>query len=192
MARSRAGGADGRSTCEGCGLVLPLQDGPTHPYFAASSECWALFGEVLAREFGDREYFRLHQLTVDAYAVQHSRGSDRRAIQSVALHLITLCVVLEHGVDPRLGPRLHKRLADGASFQPLEPPETTGRMTVADVHGARTPADHERLVDAWARDVWAAWEPHHATVRDWVEHVLPHYVTQRLRHPRGDPPHGRS
>jgi hypothetical protein len=155
--------------------VLPVSDGRTHAYLRSSPACWALFGEVLAREFGDPDYFRLHQLTVDAYAVQHSRGSDRRSIQSLALHLITLCIVLEHGVDPRLGPRLHERLAEGASFQPLEPPDTTGRMTVADVRGAETAADHERRVDAWARDVWAAWEPHHATVGAWVERLLPEY-----------------
>ena len=57
------------STCPGCRLVLPAQDGTTHPYIGSSTACWALFGDVLAREFQDPAYFRLYQLTVDTYAV---------------------------------------------------------------------------------------------------------------------------
>jgi hypothetical protein len=33
--------------------------------------------------------------------------------------------------------------------------------------------EHAVCVEAWARDVWAAWEPHHATVRDWVDRAAP-------------------
>ena len=159
------------SRCQGCGVVLPAHAGPTHPYIGASPACWALFGELLAREYGDPEYFRLHQVTVDTYAVQHPGVPERRSIQSVAVHLITLCLVLEGGADPRDGPALHKRLA-GLAFHWLEPPIPNGRITVADVLQAQTPAEHERMVEAWARDVWSAWEPHQATVRRWVERFL--------------------
>ena len=160
------------SRCQGCGLVLPTRVGPTHPYIGASPACWALFGEVLAREYGDREYFRLHQLTVDTYAVQHPGVPERRAIQSVAVHLITLCLVLEEGADPAAGPALHTRVAGRASFHWLEPPVPNGRITVADVLQARSPSEHERMVKAWARDVWAAWERHHVTVREWIARFL--------------------
>ena len=34
--------------------------------------CQTLFDEVLAREFGDKKYARMHRLTVDVYALQHS------------------------------------------------------------------------------------------------------------------------
>ena len=56
-----------------------MSDGPTHPYYGCSPACWARYGEVLAREFQDPAYFGLHQLTVDAYAVQHpgSRSGAR-------------------------------------------------------------------------------------------------------------------
>ena len=148
--------------------MLSSHAGPTHPYIGASPACWALFGEVLAREYGDPKYFRLHQVTVDTYAVQHPGLPERRSIQSVAVHLITLCLVLEDGADPAEGPKLHKRLAVSNSFHWLEPPHPNGRITVADVLEARTPAEHEALVDAWARDVWVAWKPHHATVRSWI------------------------
>ena len=160
------------SPCPGCGLVLPEHHGPAHPYLGASPACWAVYGEVLAREYGDPAYFRIHQLTVDAYAVQHPGAPERRTIQSVALHLITLCLVVERDADPTAGPNLHRRLAGRAAFHWLDPPEPRGRLTVADVRRADSAAEHASVVEAWARDVWAAWEPHHGTVRGWIEHGL--------------------
>ncbi len=53
----------GAGVCPGCGALLPAEAGPTHPYIRAWPACWARYGEVLAREFGDPDYFRLHQLT---------------------------------------------------------------------------------------------------------------------------------
>jgi hypothetical protein len=78
------------SACPGCGLELPEHDGPTHAYIGASPACWALYGEL--------RYPPSHRLTVDVYAVQHPGGDERRAIQSVALHLMALCLVLEREV----------------------------------------------------------------------------------------------
>jgi hypothetical protein len=46
----------------------------------------------------------VHPLTVDTYAVQHPGVPERRTSQSLALHLITLCLVIERGADPRDGP----------------------------------------------------------------------------------------
>lgn len=113
----------GAGACPGCGALLPAEAGPTHAYMRSSPACWARFGEILAREFSDPAYFALHQLTVDAYAVQHPGGADRRAIQSVGLHLMTLCMVLEEGADPRNGPRLHtppsrRRATDSCTSPP--------------------------------------------------------------------------
>ncbi|MBA3839846.1 MAG: hypothetical protein H0X55_06055 [Thermoleophilaceae bacterium] len=162
----------GAGVCPGCGALLPAEDGPTHPYIRASPACWARYGEVLAREFGDPDYFALHQLTVDAYAVQHPGVAERRAIQSVGLHLMTLCMVIEDGADPREGPKLHRRMVRRPAFEWLDPPPMDGRLTVAAILPAQSPSEHERLVRAWARDVWEAWTPHHETVRRWVRHSL--------------------
>jgi hypothetical protein len=162
----------GETPCPGCGLVLPEREGATHPYIGASPACWALFGEVLAREFGDPAYFRLHQLTVDTYAVQHPGEPERRSIQSVGLHLITLCLTLERGGDPSAGPTLHKRLANRARVEWLEPPRPNGRLTIADVQRASSVGQHEQAVGAWARDVWDAWELHYETIRGWIEREL--------------------
>ncbi|MFN2467164.1 MAG: DUF5946 family protein, partial [Gaiellaceae bacterium] len=130
------------------------------------------YGEVLAREFGDPRYFAVHQLTVDAYAAQHPGVAERRAIQSVGLHLMTLCMVVEEDADPREGPKLHRRMLGRAAFEWLDPPPTDDGLTVADVLPAQTRSEHERLVRAWAQDVWEAWAPHHQTVRRWVRHSL--------------------
>lgn len=162
----------GVSACPGCAALLPAEEGPTHAYMRSSPACWARFGDVLAREFGDPAYFALHQLTVDAHASQHSGGAERRAIQSVGLHLMTLCMVIEDGADPRKGPALHRRMVTRPAFDRLDPPSMDGRLTVSDVRGATTPAEHERLVRAWVTDAWQAWAPHHDTVRRWVRRSL--------------------
>jgi hypothetical protein len=152
--------------------VLPPEDGPTHPYMRSSPWCWARFGEVLAREFGDRAHFAVHQLTVDAYAVQHPGVPERRTIQSVGLHLMTLCMVLERGADPREGPRLHGLMVRRPPAEWLAPPSMAGRMTVVDVLAADGAAEHEQLVRAWAADAWDAWSAHHGTVRRWLDQAV--------------------
>ena len=154
------------------GLVLPEREGPRHPYLGCSPACWALYGELLAREYGDPTYFQLHQLSIDTYAVQHPGVPERRSIQSVALHLITLCLVLERGAEPSDGPKLHRRLVKRQAFNWLEPPRPIGQMTVADVHRAPSAEEHERILYAWARDVWGAWGPHHATIHRWIKDCL--------------------
>ena len=80
--------------------------------------------------------------------------------------------MLERGADPSAGPGLHRRLARRPAFQWLEPPRPIGKSTVADVRDAGGPEEHERVVGDWARDVWAAWGPHHATVRQWIDRSL--------------------
>lgn len=156
------------SPCPGCGLELPEVSTPSHRYIGASPACWALFGEVLAREYEDAAYFRVHQLTVDAYAAQHPGRPSRQSIRSVALHLATIALVVEQGADPAEGPRLHKRLARGDHPGWLEPPADMGSITVADVSRASDPDAHEAVVRAWAGSVWRAWSAHHETIRKWT------------------------
>lgn len=70
--------------------------------------------------------------------------------------------------DPSDGPKLHERLAKRPAFEWLEPRHPHGKITVADVHRAGTPAEHRHAVS----DVWSAWEPPHATVRAWTDLAL--------------------
>ena len=48
-----------------------------------------------------------------------------------------------------------------------------GTLTVRGPLEAKGKDEHAAAVEAWARDVWAAWEPHHDTVRGWLDQVAP-------------------
>ena len=84
---------------------------------------------------------------------------------------MTLGMILEDGTDPRARPQLHKRMVRGR-FVWLDPPPTEDQLNVMDVLAARTPGEHARLVLRWAEDVWAAWRPHHATIRRRIQQTL--------------------
>ena len=127
----------------------------------SSPGCWAVYGEVLAREYSDPSYFGVHRLSVDAYAVQHPGATDRQSIQSVCLHLIRLCLFLEHGLtaenanDAMLEAGKQKH-----SLFWLEPPASLGSITAANVVKAATVEEHKAIVRAWAQSSWDAWEIH--------------------------------
>ena len=152
------------SACPGCGLELPPSNGPTHAYIGASPACWALYGELLASQYARYEA-GAHRMTVDAYAVQHPGVPERRTIRSVALHLTRLCLMLERGVPGEDAARLMVLVGEHAPMRWLDPPEPNGSLTVREVLGG------EATVEAWANDVWAAWAPHHDTVRGWVTNL---------------------
>jgi hypothetical protein len=156
--------------CAGCGALVPVTDGPTHPYIGASSGCWAIYGEVLAREYGEYAYPPVHRLTVDAYAAQHPGVPSRRSIRSVAIHLISLHLILERGYEPEgATAAIRDVLARGHDLVWLDPPASPGAITVLDVVGARDLAEHAERVGGWAGSVWEAWEAHHGTIRRWAD-----------------------
>jgi hypothetical protein len=145
--------------CPGCGLRTEVAEGPTHAYIGASAGCWARYGELLAHGIGG-------QLAVDTYAVQHPGVEQRRAGQSVAVHLMSICAALERGSPAhRAVPLIRRALASRPAWPwlPLETP--VGSVTVVDV------LDGSSSVDDWARDVWGAWQVHHQTVRAWLDAV---------------------
>lgn len=156
--------------CPGCGALVPATDGPTHAYFGEAPGCWALFGEVLAREYGDARFGSAQHLTVDAYAAQHPGRPERRTIQSVAVHLIGLHLALEQSARPEgLARARQVAAARSDQFCWLEPPAGRGAVTVRDVHAAGDdPEAHGRMVREWAGAVWQAWAPHHARIRAWA------------------------
>lgn len=155
--------------CSGCGVSLPVEEGPVHAYIGASPACWRHYGELLAREYQDPAWFGVHQITVDAYAAQHPGRPERRAIQSVAVHLMTLGAAIERGLDPANAPGLHKRMVRRLRYRWLEPPSMEGRLSVLHPLAARDPDAHRRLVWEWGRDVWDAWANHHETIWSWLE-----------------------
>jgi hypothetical protein len=155
--------------CIGCGGLVPRMDGPTHRYMESSPGCWYLYGQVLAREYGDLAFAALHRLTVDAYAVQHPGRPSPQAIQSVCVHLLSLCLVVERDLAVTYATRVMGEATRAKErFFWLTPPASLGAVTVADVAGAATPDEHEERVREWAKSAWCAWAEHHATVRRWV------------------------
>ena len=161
---------DGRVSCVGCGALVPDGEGPTHRYIGASPGCWALVGEVWAREYGDARYGRVHQLTVDTYAAQHPGTPSPQSIRSVAVHLIGLYAVLERSYEPSQATRVVQRAAGHKpEYVWLAPPSSLGTATIVDVHQVLDPAEHVERVERWAESVWNAWQPHHATVHRWAE-----------------------
>jgi hypothetical protein len=66
---------------------MPRQPGAArHAYYNASPECWTVYSETLGAEYSRPVIFgQVHQLTVDAYAVQHAGGEHPD--KSVGIHL---------------------------------------------------------------------------------------------------------
>jgi hypothetical protein len=161
------------SPCIGCGAVLPEIDGPTHRYLEASPACWAAYSEVLAREFADPALFqRVHRLTVDTYAVQHPGRPSPQSIQSVAVHLMSLCTLIEGGSATAWATKVIREAVRGkGNFAWLEPPQPRGRLTLVEVWRTKGAAEHEGMVREWAISAWTAWAPHHDTVRRWCSSV---------------------
>ena len=164
--------ADSMESCPGCGGSFRPIDGPVHAYMHGSPACWRAFGEVLAAEYGDPKLMDVHRLSVDTYAVQHpGDGADRRAVQSVGLHLARLMLQLENPRPPKetnavmLGLASHK-----ASLTRLAPPDRF-TMTVADVWPLAGSRDHAARVREWARATWADWSAHHPYIRSWVTQI---------------------
>jgi CTP:molybdopterin cytidylyltransferase MocA len=159
--------------CPGCGArYLPQVLDETHPYIGASPACWATFGEVLAREFENVTFGRVHRHTVDVYSVQHPGSDERRQRQSVALHLIGLCHWLEHDLAFERLNAITQRLANEDRPWPWLPPPASYPMTVGDLLVARSGQEHVRLVRRWAEVTWAAWAEQQDLVRQWAREAL--------------------
>ena len=158
------------SPCESCNLILPHFEGPTHEYMRSSPACWKMYGEVLAREYQDKKYFEIHRLTVDAYALQHPGHQDRRAIQSVNIHLASLYLIFSKNYSSEqatkfLGECVKNHKLD---FEYLERPSTLGNMTVFDVWQTKDSEQHIQAVRNWARSVFEVWEQHHDFIKRFL------------------------
>ena len=160
--------------CPGCGAqVADIAETRTRAQYVGSAPgCWQLYTELLAREYSDIRYAPAHQLTVDTYMVQHPGEAAKRSAQSVAIHLVGLCLMLERGRKPAELPGLRKRVVERHDTFPwLTPAPSLGELTVVDVLAAESPEAHRPLVDRWAASAWEAWSPHHDQVRAWADEV---------------------
>lgn len=154
--------------CPDCDALFAPVDGPRHAYLGGSPACWAAYTELLAREYQDPAYFAAHRYSVDAYSVQHPGDqTDRRAAQSVNVHLVALYLLIEEEREGGVATAALKTLATNfkTEFRPLTPPDAYD-MTVKDVLAARNAKEHGGLARQWAEAVWRAWVDHHALARE--------------------------
>lgn len=152
--------------CPGCGLEGGPTDGPTHPYMLSSPYCWQLYTELLATA-------PMGQKGVDAYAVQHPGVPERRAVQSVGAHLVSLCAAFERDWPPARATELVKRAVESdPGWVWLDPDPPIGNITVEDIIAEPDVPSRLTSVDRWARDVWVAYSDHHVSVRNWLDRVL--------------------
>ena len=146
--------------CGGCGSE------------AGTASCQSIFDELLARDFSDATYFRVHRLLVDTYSLQHP---DRycASAKSLAAHLTGLCALLERGGDRAVGVAALRTWLDGRPrIQRPETPQFRGRLTVADVRRARGPEAYAAAAERWAQSTWKAYSSLHRLARGWVAEAL--------------------
>jgi hypothetical protein len=161
--------------CPGCGALVPDVDGPVHKYVPSSPGCWKTFGEVQADEAHRFGYPPAHRVVVDAYMAQHAGdGSDRRDRQSVFVHLVGLCAVLERSAPPGYTTKLLSRAIRHreGQFPVLRRSHGPGPLTVLHMVGAADLADYERRAREWATSVWTSWSAHHDLIRSALRDVL--------------------
>lgn len=156
--------------CCGCGAEFPNIVGPTHEYMLSSPGCWEAYGRVLAQEYENRAYARLHRLTVDAYAVQHPGIDCPKARNSVGIHLSRLCLMFDWGWSvERANDAMLVITAKKQHYPWLSPPADRSAITIQHVLETGDASGHLRTVEDWAKSAWQAWADHHETVRRWVE-----------------------
>ncbi len=160
--------------CPQCGAVCDdAAGGPVHPYLVSSPGCWAAFGALQADEMARFGYPPVHGLAVDAYAASHGGdGSQRRDRQSVCIHLMALCAVLERGETPGGRIALLQRLtARKLPWPHLRRPEGVPALSHQHMAGAADLDAYSGRGRAWAAAVWSFWSPRQPQVRamldDW-------------------------
>jgi len=98
-----------------------------------------------------------------------SAGELPQAIQSVAVHLIRLCLLLERDLSmERANAAMLKASEQEAKFVWLTPPASLGAVTVAEVWKTEALEAHMATVRRWAQSAWEAWSPHHGTIKKWL------------------------
>ena len=158
-------------TCFSCGGSYPIESGVTHPYMLSTESCWSAYGRLLEREYSDQKYWNNHRLTVDAYAVQHPGEECAQSIQSIAVHLISLYLVLEKELAQDKVTKILSSLTEKTFFW-LSPPPSFGTINVGSVLKAKDSTEHNEMVRKWALSSWSSWACHHQTVRVWAKSAL--------------------
>lgn len=146
--------------CEDCGAIVA--DG--------KAGCLKLFEEIIAKEFGDYRFGKIHRLTVDAYSLQHP-DEYMRSGKSFAAHLTGICAALESAENASAVNRaVQKWLGTNPNIdKPAALPERKGNLTIIFLQNATDADEHARRVREWARAVWSAWAEHQGLAKRLID-----------------------
>ena len=125
-----------------------------------------------AQRFG---YPPAHRVVIHAYMAQHpGDGSDRRDRQSVFVHLVGLCAMLEHSLPHPYATRLLGQVIRRrhGEFPILLRTYGPGSLTVLHMVGAADRDDYESRAREWAAAVWDSWGAQHELIRAELQGVL--------------------
>jgi Family of unknown function (DUF5946) len=151
------------TSCPECGAVT----------YGGRAACQKLFDEILAKEFSNYRYARVHRLTVDVYSLQHP-AEYMRSAKSYAAHLTGMYAALEDDT-PAATNRAVQRWLNGpkALTRPDQPPPLQrGTLTVTHVYEANEPKEHVRRVREWAESTWDAWRGYHRLAKEWIVEAM--------------------
>jgi hypothetical protein len=130
--------------------------------------CRERFETLLARDYSDPLFYRVHRMFLDAYCLQHPAEYCVSG-KSLAAHLAGLCWILEGGARPAQGPSPLRDWLDGARALDKPPlPERRGSLTIGDLPADGDPGAWGEAVRAWAESTWAAYADLQPLARQWV------------------------
>jgi hypothetical protein len=168
--------ADGRTSCPmvevgcvGCEAMVAGGEGPSHPYMLSAAGCWEQYCslEEWKSRLSGEESIGIVQNLVDSFAVQHATNTDRRNVQSVAVHPMSLCSGLERDATGRQRRARIGRWV-GRDYPVLDPRPAGYPITISDVADAPA-ATRPSTIERLAQTAWSAWSAHHDTVRAWLD-----------------------
>ena len=160
--------------CPGCAAPVGNSAPCSHPYLAASAECWEAYGMLLALETERWGYPDAHRLVVDAYSAQHpGPGQDRRDRQSIFVHLASICLIVEFGSSSRRGLDLIRRMTRGSRCQyPALTRHGPGGLDLRHAWEATDLKDYQARSEQWATAVWESYGPSQPVIRQTVASLL--------------------
>jgi hypothetical protein len=161
------------SRCPSCGARV-----------GSRSACQAVFDELVAKAWENPRRGSVHNLLVDAYAMQHTEEYGRSAKSFVA-HLLGLCCGVEAPAERELYWAIPRWLDGPARVTRPTDLESRGMTTIDDVRASAIETDYPDLVRKWAGDVWTAYADQHAMARAWLGAIRTEILGSGSKRQRG-------
>ncbi|MGB0934551.1 MAG: DUF5946 family protein [Alphaproteobacteria bacterium] len=166
-------------SCPGCKALFSSDTPCDHPYIGASQACWETYQKVLEKEYSNPDYFKVHRITVDAYAASHiGDQSDRRARQSANLHLIALYLYFEREcLVKEIKGFLSRATTPKRNWPEVQHIKSPSWLTVGDVVTAESAQVHEQKVLAWGKSVLEGYHNIYNDLQRLYESILSGHKT---------------